>query len=296
MRDITSLEYREIFAATQQLPTAAIPTMLPTLNKLLRDEGGGEGLAPGWVCVIGANPGHAKTLIGLNLAASALSHGHPVGYVSLEMSTNQLASRYYAIQSGLPVASIERGSFNPRIWDKVEGSVAAMPPLYAPDKVSSRWEDVVRFVKETHDDHNVKFYVLDYIQLCAIGDLQSITDGISNVTTDLRAWAVNNDAVMVILSQFNRQSSSDYQTRPRSQSLLGGTILEASADVCALVNHAAFKREHSSNGTSRALTYLCIDKNRHGPAQVDIPIAISCAKLQVSAPLPDVLDEWPDPK
>ena len=46
MRDITSLEYREIFAATQQLPTAAIPTMLPTLNKLLRDEGGGEGLAP----------------------------------------------------------------------------------------------------------------------------------------------------------------------------------------------------------------------------------------------------------
>ena len=128
------------------------------------------------------------------------------------------------------------------------------------------------------------------------GDSQSIADGISNVTTDLRAWAVNNDAVMVILSQFNRQSSSDYQTRPRSQSLWGGMILEASADIVALVNHAAFKLEHSSNGTSRALTYLCIDKNRHGPAQVDIPIEISFSNLQVSEPLPDVLDEWPDPK
>jgi len=296
MRDITSLEYREKFAATQQLPTAAIPTMLPTLNKLIRDEGGGEGLAPGYVLVVGANPGYAKTLIGLNLAASALSHGQPVGYVSLEMSTNQIASRYYAIQSGLPVASIERGSFNPRIWDKVQSTVQVMPPLYAPDEVSSRWEDVVSFVKETHDDHGVKYYVLDYIQLCAIGDTESINKAISNVTTDLRAWAVNNNAVMVILSQFNRQSSSDYQTRPRSQSLWGGMILEASADIVALVNHAAFKREHSSNGAGRALTYLCIDKNRHGAAQVDIPIEISFSNLRIREGLDDELSDWPDPK
>lgn len=286
MKDINTVRFRESFARRQQQPVDAVPTHLPGLNRLCRDDGGGEGLARGWFVTVGANPGFGKSAFGLNLTAHALSVGEPVGYVSLEMSVGQIAARYYAIQSGIPIAKLERGSFDPASWDEADELTAGLPSMYCPEKISGQWEDVVDFVKECHDV-GCRWFVLDYLQLAQIGDEDNIAKAITNVTTDLRTWAVNEHCVMVALSQFNRQTSGDYAARPRCQGLWGGMILEASSDLVLLLDHSRYEREDHI-----ARTWLIVDKNRHGPVG-DLPVLWDYRNLRMREGLEDEIGAWP---
>ena len=294
MSDLTNLnspEFMADFATEQQLPTVAIPTPFPLLNSCLRDAGGGVGLAPTWLTIIGANPAHSKSVLALNFAAKAVEHGSSVGFANLEMSTTQVASRFFAIQSGLPVAALERGSFSPRVFETVESS-RELPPIYTQRKVSSRWTDVVDFVRECHDEKGVKYFVVDYVGLCAIAGVtgtDSITEAVSNVTLDLREWAMANDATILLLSQFNRITSSNYKEEPRSQGLYGSQVLESSADVCLLVDHSKVLRDSTS-----FRSFLILDKNRHGRSQVAIPFEISMGTLRARQGMEDEVEEyWP---
>ena len=291
LANLNSPEFMAEFATEQQLPTVATPTPFPLLNSCLRDAGGGVGLAPTWLCIIGANPAHSKSVLALNFAAKAVEHGSSVGFANLEMSTTQVASRFFAIQSGVPVAALERGSFSPRIFETVESS-RELPPIYTQRKVSSQWTDVVDFVRECHDDKGVKYFVVDYVGLCAIAGVHgsdSITEAVSNVTLDLREWAMSNDATILLLSQFNRVTSSNYREEPRSQGLYGSQVLESSADVVLLVDHSRVLRDAKS-----FRSYLILDKNRHGRSQISIPFEISLGTLRAREGMEDEVSEhWP---
>ena len=294
LTELTSPELMAAFAEEQQLPTVAVPTPFEILNKALRDAGGGVGLAPSWMCIIGANPGHTKSVLALNFAAKAIEHGSSVGFANLEMSKVQVASRFYAIQAGVPVAALERGSFSPRIFETVESS-RELPAIYTPRTVSTNYHDVVDFVRECHDERGVSFFVVDYVQLCAIAGVSgsdSIVEAVSNVTLDLREWAVSNDAIILLLSQFNRGVSSNYRDTPRSQGLYGSMVLESSADVCLLVDHSRVRRCPKGAGSFRS--FLVVDKSRHGPSQFAIPFEVSMGTLRAREGMPDEVDEhWP---
>src|SRR5690348_2988797 len=96
--------------ALKQKPIDAVPTPLPAWNHRCRDFGGGVGLARGWHITIGANTGNGKSVFALNMAHEAVSHGEKVGFVSLEMTWEQLATRYMAIVSGERIDLLEPGS------------------------------------------------------------------------------------------------------------------------------------------------------------------------------------------
>ena len=65
LTNLNSPAFMAAFAKEQQLPTVPIPTMLPSWSRLMRDEGGGLGLAPGRVYVIRANPGKRTEQMGV---------------------------------------------------------------------------------------------------------------------------------------------------------------------------------------------------------------------------------------
>lgn len=286
MRDLSSVAFREQFAIRQQKPVDAVPTHLPSLNKMCGDDGGGIGLAKGWFVTLGANPGFGKSAMALNLTSHALRGGHQVGYVSLEMTAAQLAARYYSIHTGVEIASIERGRFKPEAWGKVQASMNGTPPVYVPEQIGGAWEDVAAFVRECYEV-GCRWFVLDYLQLVQIGDEENISRAITTITTDLRNWCANNGATVVALSQFNRQTSSEYDRTPRCQGLWGGMILEASSDLVLLLDHSRYKRnEHL------ARTWMVVDKNRHGWTG-ELPVLWDYRTLRMTEGMPDEIDEWP---
>jgi replicative DNA helicase len=286
MKNITAPEYWLEFSERQQSPVDAVPTHLPGLNRACRDDGGGEGLARGWFVTVGANPGFGKSALALNLSSAASRHGESVGYVSLEMSDKQLASRFYSIHARVPIAKVERGGFDLAAFEEVKARTRGLPPIFVPATIGTDWTDVTVFVRECFEA-GCRWFVLDYLQLVQAGDDESINRAITEVTTDLRTWAVNVGAVVVVLSQFNRQTSSEYRLRPRSQGLWGGMILEASSDLVLLLDHSRYVRDGSV-----ARTWLVIDKNRHGPVG-EIPVLWDYRTLRMTEAMPDEEHAWP---
>lgn len=286
MRDITTGRFWDSFEERQQKPVDAVPTHLDSLNRICRDDGGGRGLARGWFVTVGGNPGFGKSCMALNLVSAALRAEEKVGYISLEMTVGQIAARFYAIHSGKPISKLERGGFDPSIWEETKELMGGVPSVYVPDDISVKWEDTVLFVKQCYDV-GCRWFVLDYLQLVQKGDEQDIIRAISYIVTDLRAWAANKGAVIVMLSQFNRVTSGEYQARPRSQGLWGGMILEASSDLVLLLDHSRYVRTDHT-----AKTWILVDKNKHGPV-TDLPIEWDYKNLRMREALDDELESWP---
>ena len=288
MRDINSPEFREAFAIRQRLPPDAVPSHLPALNALMHDDGGQIGFGRGWFITLAGLTGHGKSITALNFCVAALRAGERVAYVSLEMSAQQIAARYYAMAGAVPVVGLERGSFDERIWAEAQKGLS-LPSLLVPNKISGRWEDQVAFIREAVEEHGATYIILDYLQLTSVGSEQDIMRAISEVTTDLRTYAANEGVIAMVLSQFNRTTSAEFRIRPRMTGLWGGAIIEQSSDVVMLLAHHAFERDGDCSRT-----YIQVEKNRHGGVG-DIPILNSYRDLTQRQGLPDELSEWPKP-
>jgi replicative DNA helicase len=287
MRDLMSEEFLDKFPERQTREIEAVPTPLGMLNSVCLSDGGGVGWALGWTIIAAGNPGHGKSNFALNCCASALKAGWPVAYVTLEMSSYQLATRAYSIISGVPISKIERGGFAQESWDGARTKIADLPALWVPNEVLSKWGDVVEFVKKCYEEEGCRYIIVDYLQLIQHGTEEAIQKAMQEIITELRAWAVNKKAIVLALSQYNRVTSAAYDTSPKPQSLWGGMILEASADQVLCLDHSRFVRD---NQTSR--THLLLNKNRHGPTR-EIPIEWNYRTLTMREALPDEEAMWP---
>jgi hypothetical protein len=267
-------------------PVDAVPTMLPGWNNASRGAGGGVGLARGWHITIGANTGAGKSLVALNLADAAISAGERVGFVTLEMSKEELATRLLSIASGVSAAELEQGrSFQLASWRaatqwlnetyKRTGGV-----VYVNDKRLRDLADVVDAIRFLHEYDGVRFVVLDYLQLVWIAGRREhdILDRIQEVSATVSATAKDLGIVFVGLSQFNRQTSANRTDPPTPQGLMGGSPLENDSDQVLLLDHSQYARDYERNtATTRAL--LC--KNRHGPAAaINVRWDYRCLRLR----------------
>lgn len=288
--DICSIDYLSEFERTQSGPIYAIPTLLPSWNKVCGDDGGRRGLARGWMTVVGGNPGRGKTLLALLLARDALKAGERVAFVSMEMHHIQLAARFYAMLTGMEVGKLERGHIDP---EAMAGVVRTMRQFFPSGGLLTNrgllftTVEVMREMWRLHDA-GVRVFLVDYLQLIGVGDDESINRQVTEVVTNLRAFAVESQSLVIVVSQFNRSTAGNYHDTPRAQGLHGGMMIEACADQVALLDHSRYEPE----GQSSALTWLVLDKNRHG-ARLEIPIRWDYRTLTVTEGMPDEVDHWP---
>lgn len=269
-------------------PIDAVPTMLPQWNTLCRGGGGGVGLARGWMITIGANTGTGKSLIGLNLARSAIEHGEVVTFLSLEMGRSELGTRLLAIASGVPVNKLEQGpAFDRASYDRAAESLDNIRSrtgghVLVNRRPLSKLADVANCIKFYAENHGSKYFVMDYLQLAATANAHSIYDRIELVAHKIRDLTQTHNITMVALSQFNRQTSAARVERPVSQGLMGGSAIENDSHQVLLFDHSRFTR----SGTT-ADTWLIVDKNRHGGV-ADIPVRWDFECLRLLPRLPTI--------
>lgn len=277
----------------QSKPVDAVPTPLDTWNRNCRDDGGGRGLARGWHVTGGANTGIGKSLLALNLAASAIEHGEHVGFASLEMSRTQVATRLYAIITGRPVRQIERGDgFDPGAGAGLARKIAEIRErtggsFWVNDRPIAEIETIQGLMRYFAESKGCRFFVVDYLQLAAARDADSLFQQVTNVSARVREFAKTFGVTTVGFSQLNRETSSNYTDRPRVQGLMGGSPLENDSDQVVLLDHTRYvKHDHT------ARTWLLLGKNRHG-SNVEIPIEWDYRTLRIREALPDEEAEWP---
>ena len=195
---------------------------------------------------------------------------------------------WFVVWAGVPGPD----KFNEVAWKQAQEKLRSLPPMYMPDRITSDWSDSVDFIKEAVEVNGATFVVFDYLQLASAGTESDIMRGISQMTTDLRQYTVENNIVTICLSQFNRETSgANFKMRPRASGLYGGAVIEQCADVCIALSHHAYERDVEKNG---ARLFACVLKNRHGGVG-DIPIWQSYRDLSQREALEDEVSEWPEP-
>jgi replicative DNA helicase len=242
----------------QAKPVDAVPTPLPKWNRHCRDDGGGVGLARGWHVTVGANTGYGKTLLAINMAATAIEHGEHVGFVSLEMSRSQIATRLYAIITRTSVEPLERGSsFSPGVAKQVARKLAEIRErtggsFFVNEEPVFDLKLMRDLMRRFREEHGCRWFAVDYIQLAAARDFDTLLAQVTNVSSAVREFA---------------KTIGDHDNPPTPQGLMGGSPIENDSDQVLLLDHTHFKKSGYD-----VETYVILGKNRHG-AQGSFPIA-----------------------
>lgn len=295
--EVTSPERVEEFLEWQSREVVqgvdTFPTFLPSWNSACGGPGAREGVGAGWTVCVAGMPGSGKSIFAVNLAAYMVRRGVSVGYISLEMTPEELEERYHAIMTGKPIAHVEfRRNFDVRRAEEITAesmmrayeSNGRLVVNYDLDDILFDVSDVIQEI-ETWYEMGVRAFIVDYLQLLGSGETQDVERTTALVTRALWKFARSRRVIMILLSQYNRKLSRD--EKPSYHYLYGGSAIERYA-------HQIIHLDHTRTGDAPAgkMQWAVMDKNRHGRV-FDIPILRSSESLQVREAMPDEEHKWP---
>ncbi len=276
-------------------PVDATPTPYPTWNKVCRGAGGEAGIARGWHVVVGGKSSSGKSLTAANLANSAVKAGEVVTYLSLEMSTDETATRILASFARESIGSLNHGrGFDRHVWDRAKAELDKEHQhsggvLHLNESPIRSLEDIVDCIHWSHEVLGSRFFLVDYMQLAWTGGSDKMFDRITEVSHQIRLAAKQLRVTTVGFSQLNRGASNSPE-RPAKESLSGGSPLENDADQVLLLDHSRLKRVENGDIHSFAV----LDKNRHGET-VMFPTVLERRTLRLrEADKDEEKDVWGD--
>ena len=202
--------------------------------------------------------------------------GGVVGFFSLEMSSEQLATRLLAEHSKVPSHKIRRGDITAEQYEHIRDSADEISrlPLHIDDTggisigaLSARARRLKRMV-------GLDMIVVDYLQLltggAAMNSNTNRVQEVSMITQGLKALAKELDIPVLALAQLSRQVEQRDDKRPQLSDLRESGSIEQDADVVMFVYREEYyvARAEPSEGTEEHLKWQEEMEQLHGKAEV----------------------------
>ncbi|WP_409434084.1 replicative DNA helicase [Litorimonas sp. RW-G-Af-16] len=202
--------------------------------------------------------------------------GGVVGFFSLEMSSEQLATRLLAEHSGVPSHKIRRGDISMEQYEHIRDAADEISriPLHIDDTggisigaMSARARRLKRMV-------GLDMIVVDYLQLLTGGAGMNANTNrvqeVSMITQGLKALAKELDIPVLALAQLSRQVEQRDDKRPQLSDLRESGSIEQDADVVMFVFREEYyvARSEPSEGTDEHLKWQEDMEKLHGKAEV----------------------------
>jgi replicative DNA helicase len=257
------------------------------------------GLQASDLVIIAGRPGMGKTALATNVAynVSAEYRGKPrpdgsietvsggiVGFFSLEMSAEQLATRVLSEQTEIPSSRIRRGDISESDFAKLAAAAQMMQsiPLYIDETGGISIAQLAARARRLKRQRGLDLMVVDYIQLLS-GSTRRAMEGrvqeVTEITTGLKALAKELHVPILALSQLSRQVESRDDKRPQLSDLRESGSIEQDADVVMFVYRDEYylRNKEPREGTEEWFKWdtelkasenraeIIIGKQRHGP-------------------------------
>jgi replicative DNA helicase len=258
------------------------------------------GLQKSDLIVIAGRPGMGKTALATNIAFNIAHSFRPqtkadgtveaadggrVGFFSLEMSAEQLATRIISEQTEIPSSTIRRGQISDADFEKIVEFSKVMQELhlYIDETGGISIAQLAARARRLKRQRGLDLLVIDYIQLLQGSTRRSSENRVQEVTeitTKLKALAKELNVPIIALSQLSRQVESREDKRPQLADLRESGSIEQDADVVLFVYREAYylrnaePRDYNSqeHGEWQAkydkVKYqaeVIVGKQRHGP-------------------------------
>ena len=262
------------------------------------------GLHPSDLIILAGRPSMGKTSLATNIALNAAKahkterqpdgtmktvEGAVVGFFSLEMSAEQLATRIIAEVAEVSSSAIRRGEVDQEQFDKIYHAARELEklPLHIDDTGGLSIAQLAARARRLKRQHGLNLLVVDYLQLLTgsgrrnDGRVQEITE----ISQGLKTLAKELDVPVIALSQLSRQVEAREDKRPQLSDLRESGSIEQDADVVLFVYREKYYlgRQEPREGTEEHMKWLArldevgdtaeviIGKQRHGPiGKVDL--------------------------
>jgi replicative DNA helicase len=258
------------------------------------------GLQSSDLIILAGRPGMGKTALATNVAYNVARawvgelqpdgrtksvNGGIVGFFSLEMSAEQLATRIIAEQTGIPSNKIRRGAIDESDFEKIKDISIELQslPFYVDETGGLSVGQLAARARRLKRQRGLDLIVVDYLQLLQ-GSSQRASEGrvheITEITTRLKALAKELNIPVLALSQLSRQVESREDKRPQLSDLRESGSIEQDADVVMFVFREEYyhqMRKPSETSREKFAEWLAegervegkaeviIGKQRHGP-------------------------------
>lgn len=211
------------------------------------------GLQRSDLIVLAGRPGMGKTSLATNIAYNIAAayegevqsdgsmkakQGGVVGFYSLEMSSEQLATRIISEQTEVPSSKIRRGDINDADFEKLVACSMMMQkvPLYIDQTGGISIAQLSARARRLKRQRGLDCLVVDYIQLMTgAGKGDNRVQEITQITTGLKALGKELNVPIIALSQLSRQVESREDKRPQLSDLRESGSIEQDADVVLFV-------------------------------------------------------------
>jgi len=271
---------------------SGIATGLANLDRMM------GGLQPSDLIILAGRPAMGKTSLATNIATNIAQNyrgdvetdgspkaldGGVVGFFSLEMSAEQLATRIVSEQSEVSSSKIRRGEITEAEFTKLTICSQEMQriPLYIDETGGISIAQLAARARRLKRQKGLDVMIVDYIQLMQ-GSSKSQgnrVQEVTEITTGLKALAKELNVPIVALSQLSRQVESRDDKRPQLADLRESGSIEQDADVVLFVYREEYyiHNREPKEGTeewfkwdeqmreARGRAEVIIAKQRHGP-------------------------------
>ena len=257
------------------------------------------GLQSSDLIILAGRPGMGKTSLATNIAFNIASvykpaqqadgsfkaaDGGVVGFFSLEMSSEQLATRIISEQTEISSSKIRRGEITETDFEKLVACSQMMQkiPLYIDQTGGISIAQLAARARRLKRQRGLDVLVIDYVQLMtgvSAKAAQNRVQEITEITTGLKALAKELGVPIIALSQLSRQVESRDDKRPQLSDLRESGSIEQDADVVLFVYREEYylKNREPKPGTEEYIKWetemnevrgkaeVIVAKQRHGP-------------------------------
>jgi replicative DNA helicase len=234
--------------------TVGVATGFTDLDKKL------GGLHPSDLVILAGRPSMGKTALATNIAFNAAKAYRPmrdadgridlsrgaedgavVGFFSLEMSAEQLATRILAEESGTSSDRIRRGEVRREDFDKfvMASQRLAAVPLYIDDTPALSVSALRTRARRLKRQQGLGLIVIDYLQLmrpsATARTMENRVQEVSEITRGLKAIAKELDVPVLACSQLSRAVEQREDKRPMLADLRESGSIEQDSDVVMFI-------------------------------------------------------------
>ncbi|MGH6815584.1 MAG: replicative DNA helicase [Hyphomicrobiaceae bacterium] len=273
------------------------------------------GLQNSDLIIIAGRPSMGKTSLSTNIAyniakahriekqsdgSDKVTDGAVVGFFSLEMSAEQLATRILSEQTEIASEKIRRGMIGEEEFRRLVqvSQELSRLPLYIDQTGGISIAQLAARARKLKRQKGLGLLVVDYLQLI-VGSTRRASEGrvqeVSEITTGLKALAKELNIPVLALSQLSRQVEQRDDKRPQLSDLRESGSIEQDSDVVMFVFREEYyvERRKPTEGTAEFAAWqtdmdrvhgkaeVIIGKQRHGPTGT-VPLAFEAKYTRFS--------------
>lgn len=249
------------------------------------------GLYPSDLIIIAGRPSMGKTALATNIGFNAAkafatkpNEGAKVAFFSLEMSSEQLAMRILASESGVSSDKIRRGQIRQEDFPKfvmVSRDFNDLP-LYIDDTPGLNISTLRNRARRLKRKHDIGLIIIDYLQLIDSSlkkGVENRVQEVSSITRSLKTLAKELSVPIIALSQLSRAVEQRDDKKPQLADLRESGSIEQDADVVMFVYREEYyeSRKEPTHESDKYSEWqkkmneiynkaeLIVAKQRHGP-------------------------------